>query len=109
VSSGRGCLRCARWIAPAFPDGSRRHALRVARGEVIEREGHIVALEIDLDRAVDRFAEAGELVEPALKRRCCTTRPTVGIKMTRPACSGCLESYVDAFMEAINWPHVARA
>jgi hypothetical protein len=63
VSSGRGCLRCARWIAPAFPDGSRRHALRVARGEVIEREGHIVALEIDLDRAVDRFAEAGELVE----------------------------------------------
>ena len=40
-------------------------------------------LEIDLECAVDRFADDRELA--ALNRRRCTSRQTTGIRMTRPA------------------------
>jgi hypothetical protein len=109
VSSGRGCLRCARRIPPAFPDGSRRHALRVARREVIEREGHIVVVGIDLDHAVDGFAEGGDLVERGLEKALPhdtadsgNQNDEAGVQRLSQA-----ESYVDAF--TASRPHVARA
>ena len=33
------------------------------RRKIVSREGHVLAVEIDLEHAVDRFADAGELVE----------------------------------------------
>jgi hypothetical protein len=37
-------------------------------GQVVEREGDIVAVEIDLEDAVDRFANDGEFIESGLER-----------------------------------------
>jgi hypothetical protein len=43
--------------------GRSRPELRLACGKIVDGESHIVAVEIDLDHPVDRFAEDGELVE----------------------------------------------
>jgi hypothetical protein len=37
-------------------------------GQVVEREGDIVAVEIDLEDAVDRFANDGEFIESGLEQ-----------------------------------------
>ena len=33
------------------------------RRKIVSREGHVLAVEIDLEHAVDRLARSGELVE----------------------------------------------
>jgi hypothetical protein len=35
----------------------------VSRGQIVKRQRHLVGIEIDLDHAVDRLADDGELVE----------------------------------------------
>jgi hypothetical protein len=35
----------------------------LGRRQIVEREGHVVAVEIDLEHPVDRLADGGELVE----------------------------------------------
>ena len=42
--------------------------LRCVRGQIVEGEGHILAVEVDLEHAVDRLADDGELVERSLKQ-----------------------------------------
>jgi hypothetical protein len=46
----------ARW-------GGSRLGLRPARGKIVEGESYIVAVEIDLEHPVDRFAKGGKFVE----------------------------------------------
>jgi hypothetical protein len=43
-----------RWLSPG-------------RGPIVQRERHLLAVEIDLEHAVDRLADAGELVERGLE------------------------------------------
>jgi hypothetical protein len=61
---------------------------RVGR-EIVEREGHLAAVEIDLEHAVDRFAGRGELVERGPKQALLEVAADIGQKNARPACSGC--------------------
>jgi hypothetical protein len=43
---------------------------------------------VDLEHLIDRFAVTASSSSAALNRRCCT-RLAAGIRMTRPAWSGC--------------------
>ena len=43
--------------------GQRRRWLWCAGGQIVEGEGDVLAVEIDLEHAVDRLADDGELVE----------------------------------------------
>ena len=63
--------------------------LVLGRRPIVNRYGHLVAIEIDLEHAVDRLAEKGELVERGTEKLLLHRAADRGIRMTRPACSGC--------------------
>jgi hypothetical protein len=50
--------------------GRSRRRLRTTRGKIVNRESHLVVIQIDLDHLVDRLTEEGEFAfQPALPAR----------------------------------------
>jgi hypothetical protein len=61
--------------------GNPRHRfLGTGRRQIVKRQRHFLAVKIDLEHAVDRLSDDGELLYSAV---------TTGIRIIRPACSGC--------------------
>jgi hypothetical protein len=68
ISGGADVDQAPPFVNAGARCGESRLGLRLARGKIVEDESYVVAVEIDLEHPVDRFAEGGEFVERGLEQ-----------------------------------------